>query len=338
MPARLNTLVLVPQRTYGQLFTPAHVERLHGLCEVAAPLPCSSLADPAVAPHLGTLQVIITGWGTPSLAATDLARLPSLQLIAHAAGSVKDLVDPDLLEAGVRVTSAANVNARPVAEYTLAYILLENKAVHDWIALYKQQRQDFRKSPHLGFDAIGNTRKTIGIVGASRVGRCLIDLLAPFDLNVIVYDPVLSDAEVRALGVERHDLDHVLQASDIVSLHAPALPSTRHLIGRRELGLIRNGGLLINTARGSVVDTAALTAELATGRIRAILDVTEPEPLPNDSPLYDLPNVILTPHVAGSLGLEVHHMTNHALNEIQSFSTTGTLRDEVKRELWDFAA
>lgn len=338
MPERLKTIVLVPQHTYRQLFTPALLERLRGLCEVVAPLPSSSLTDAAVAPHLDSLQVIITGWGTPSLATADLARMPNLQLIAHAAGSVKDTVDPDLLETGVRITSAANINARPVAEFTLAYILLENKAVHDWIALYKDLRRSFRKAAYPGFATVGNAGKTVGIVGASRVGRCLINLLAPYDLDLLVYDPMLSEADTHALGATHCTLDDLLRSSDIVSLNAPALPSTRHLIGRHELSLIGDGRLLINTARGAIVDQDAMIAELATGRIRAVLDVTEPEPLPDDCPLYDLPNVVLTPHIAGSVGVEVYRLTDHALGEIESFVTSGILRDEVKREHWDFAA
>ncbi len=338
MPKRLKTLVLVPPRTYAQLFTPVHLDRLHSLCEVAAPLPCASLTDSAAAPHLASTQVIITGWRTRNLAVADLARLPNLQLIAHSAGSVKDIVDPDLLEAGIRVTSAANTNARPVAEFTLAYILLENKAVPQLADLYKQHRRDFRRDAYPNIDKVGNIGRTIGIVGASRVGRCLLELLKPFDLDVLVYDPVLTDAEAQALGVKRCDLDQLLRSSDIVSLNLPALPSTRHLIGARELALIGDGRLLINTARGAVLDHDALIAEASSGRLRAVLDVTEPEPLPSDSPLFDLPNVVVTPHVAGSVGREIHRLTDHTLDEIEAFASTGTLHDEVRRELWDVAA
>ena len=338
MPGRPKTVVLLPDRTFQQLFTPAHRDRLHGLCDVVAPLPCTSLSDPAVAPHIGDVRIIVTGWRTPCLTVEDLPRLPNLELVAHAAGSVKDTVDPHLLDSGVRVTSAANVNARPVAEFTLAYILLENKAVHDWIALYKDRRQSLHKDAYPGFAAVGNAGKTVGIVGASRVGRCLISLLQPFELDILVYDPVMTAADAQALGVQRCALDELLRASDIVSLNAPALPSTRHLIGRDELALIADGRLLINTARGAIVDQQAMIDELASGRIRAVLDVTEPEPLPDDNPLYDMPNVVLTPHIAGSVGVEVHRLCDHALNEIESYLSTGTLRDEVKREQWDFAA
>jgi len=132
---------------------------------------------------------------------------------------------------------------------------------------------------HTDFPEIGNYRYTIGIVGASRIGRRVIDLLRPFDLEVVVSDPYLGQSEARELGVGLADLDDLLRASHIVSLHAPSLPSTRHLIDRRRLGLMRDGATLINTARGALIDQAALTEELVAGRINAILDVTEPLPV-----------------------------------------------------------
>jgi phosphoglycerate dehydrogenase-like enzyme len=105
----------------------------------------------------------------------------------------------------------------------------------------------------------------------------------------------------------------------VLTLHVPALPATRHLIGAKELALLRDGATVINTARGSVIDTAALESECVSGRLDAILDVTEPEPLPADSPLYDLPNVMITPHIAGSLGSETRRMSESALDELERY-------------------
>jgi phosphoglycerate dehydrogenase-like enzyme len=185
---------------------------------------------------------------------------------------------------------------------------------------------------------VGNSGKTVGIVGASHVGRFLMRLLAPFDLRRLVCDPYLPVSTARELGAELCPLEELLRRSDVVTLHAPAVPSTRHMIGKAELAAMRDGSLLINTARGAVVDHDALLTELRSGRLRAILDVTEPEPLPNGSPLFDLPNVILTPHVAGSLGVEIHRLTDLVLAEIERFVGTDTLAHEVKLEDWDVVA
>jgi phosphoglycerate dehydrogenase-like enzyme len=152
---------------------------------------------------------------------------------------------------------------------------------------------------------IGNFGRRIGIVGASRIGRRLIELLRPFDLKASLADPYVDEAGAALLGVPLLPLDELLRTSDIVSIHAPQTRGARHLIARRELALMPAGSVLINTARGALLDHDALIDELRTERISAILDVTDPEPLPVDSPLFDLPNAFITPHLAGSQGNEV---------------------------------
>jgi phosphoglycerate dehydrogenase-like enzyme len=179
---------------------------------------------------------------------------------------------------------------------------------------------------------IGNLNKRVGIVGASRIGRRVIVALRPFDFSICVYDPYLSEQEAASLGVEKVELDDLLRSSDVVTLHAPSLPETRHLIGARELALIPDGAALINTARGALIDGAALEQELSSGRIRAVIDTTEPEPLPAGSPLYDLPNVFLTPHIAGASGTEVYRMTEIVIEEIGRYLRGEPLQHEVRQE------
>ena len=134
-----------------------------------------------------------------------------------------------------------------------------------------------------------------------------------------LYDPFVSAHEARGLGVEKAELEPLLAWSDLVSIHAPSLPETRHLLDARRLGLLRDGAVLINTARGALIDQQALIGELETGRISAVLDVTDPDVLPEDSPLYALPNVLLTPHIAGALGNERQRFGRLVTNEIERF-------------------
>ncbi|MBM3496170.1 MAG: hydroxyacid dehydrogenase, partial [Armatimonadetes bacterium] len=141
--------------------------------------------------------------------------------------------------------------------------------------------------------------KTVSLIGCGYVGRCFRELLRPFDCPVLVADPFMSDAQAEELGVARAPLAEALLRADVVSLHAPDVPETRGMIGPRELAMLRDGCVLLNTARGRIIDTDALTAEAGTGRILAALDVTDPEPLPEDHPLRRMANVLLTPHVAG---------------------------------------
>jgi len=175
----------------------------------------------------------------------------------------------------------------------------------------------------------------VGIVGASRIGRRVIELLRPFDLDVLLHDPWVDDDDARRLGARALPLDELLAGCDVVSLHAPAVPETRHMLDARRLALLRDGATLVNTARGALVDGKALELELVSGRIAAVLDTTDPEILPSDSPLYELPNVFLTPHIAGSLGDETSRMTELALDEIERFTQGRPLQHAVRREDWD---
>jgi phosphoglycerate dehydrogenase-like enzyme len=263
-------------------------------------------------------DVLVTGWGCPPLDEGALAGMPSLRAVVHCAGSVKHHVTPAAWARGIRVTSATAANALPVAEYTLAVVLLAGKAVLEVAEEFRRTRAPIDWSTR--FQHIGNVGKRVGVVGASTIGRRVIELLEPFDLEVVVSDPYLDDAGAAALGAARLELDELVATSDVVSLHAPDLPETRHLLDRRRIASMRSGATVVNTARGALVDTAALTEAVLEGRLRVVLDVTDPEPLPTDSPLWDHPGAVLTPHVAGSLGTELTRLGDVAVAEVERFA------------------
>ncbi|MEU9420401.1 hydroxyacid dehydrogenase [Streptomyces sp. NPDC048272] len=274
--------------------------------------------DPELDRRLAEVEVLFTGWGCPLLDAAALERMPRLRAVVHAAGSVKHHVTDACWERRLLVSSAAAANAVPVAEYTLAAILFTNKRVLESAHAYRAARAPIdllRRYP-----AVGNYRRTIGIVGASLIGRRVLELLRPFDLRVLVHDPYADPVELAALGAETCALDTLLRRSDVVSLHAPALPRTHHLLDASRLALMPDGATLVNTARGSLVDTAALTEELVAGRLHAVLDHTDPEVLPASSPLFNLPNVLLTPHIAGSLGGELDRLAVTAVEELERYA------------------
>ncbi|MFC7303084.1 hydroxyacid dehydrogenase [Streptomyces monticola] len=268
--------------------------------------------------QLREADVLLTGWGCPPLDRAALRLMPHLKAVVHAAGSVKGHVTEACWRRGIAVTTAAAANALPVAEYTVAAILFANKRVLDGAHAYRTARS--RVNLIERFPGVGNYRRTVGLVGASRIGRRVIELLAPFDLRVLLHDPYVTDAEARALGAEPCGLDELVLRSDVVSIHAPELPATRHLFDAARLSLMPDGATLVNTARGSLVDTAALTKELQAGRLHAVLDHTEPEVLPAGSPLFDLPNVLLTPHLAGSIGGELHRLADTAIDELARYA------------------
>ncbi|WP_219732703.1 hydroxyacid dehydrogenase [Leifsonia shinshuensis] len=260
-------------------------------------------------------EVLVTGWGAPELTVEIIERLPNVDAIVHAGGYSP--VPPAVRERRLmRVSIAADVNAVPVAEYTLAMILLANKEVFRSERLYRQHRRFIDRE--VAFPFAGNAYKTVGIVGASRIGRRVVELLRPFDLEIVLYDPYLSEVGAAELGVELVPLAELFKRSDVVSIHAPATPETHHLVGKSELASLSDGATIINTARGSLVDDEALLQQLISGRINAVLDVTDPaEPLPADSPFWDLPNVVLTPHMAGSTGTELLRIGKHVIAELR---------------------
>lgn len=307
----------LPQRT-KHVFAERDRRRLAELCDIPDETPLEHFDDARAAAALAEAEILITGWGCAGIDASMITRAPKLRLIAHAAGTVKTFIAPEILSAGVLVTQAGAANALPVAEFTLAAILFANKAVMRFRDQYADSRAT-RSSLPIADGPIGNYSKIIGVVGASRIGRRVIELLKPFDLDILLYDPFVAQADAAALGVELCELDDLIRRSDVVTLHAPSVPATRHMIDARRLSLLRDGATFINTARGALVDHTALEAELVSGRINAFIDVTEPEVLPAASPLYTLRNVVLTPHIAGALGVERERLGALIADEIERY-------------------
>jgi len=196
----------------------------------------------------------------------------------------------------------------------------------------RRYRDDWSYAGHHG--ELSGLDRTVVLVGFSRIGRRVTDLLRALDIRVLVVDPVVDPAEVVGAGAEPVELAAALPQADVLSLHAPSLPQTRHLIGAAELAALPPHATLINTARGALVDHAALERACRAG-LYAVLDVTEPEPLPAACPLYDLPNVVLTPHVAGSLGGETRRMAASALTELERYAAG---RPPLAPVTWDSLA
>ena len=321
-------LAMQPSRTEHVLNVEA-LRRLAAIGHLLDPQPLQSFSDDRARRVLAETDILISGWGAPYIGREVLAAAPRLRLIAHAAGTVKGIVDEQIFDAGIAVTHAAEANSVPVAEFTLAAIIFAGKQVFRFRDLYVADR-DRDRTHAMQRLAIGNYRRTVGIVGASRIGRRVIELLRPFDMKVLMYDPYMTPLQVRELGAHKVGLSELLSNSDVASMHAPLLPETRHMLGAREFALMRNGATFINTARGAVIDQQALEAELISGRLNAVLDTTEPEVLPDESPLYRLPNVLLTPHIAGSLGTETQRLADYVVDEVERFARGQALKHRVR--------
>jgi phosphoglycerate dehydrogenase-like enzyme len=325
----LAALAMVPGVDQQLLSEPARHElgQVVTLVDVS-PVDLTALPDDV----LGRIEIVLGSWGCNLLDDALLARMPKLRLLAYAAGTVKFTVTSATWDHGVRVSSAAAANAVPVAEFTFAAVVMIAKDVFRAREVLRESRG---RTPFTGVGPngeLGTRGMRIGLVVASTIGRLVIERLATLEVEIAVADPYLDDMDAERLGVTRMDLDELFSWADVVSVHAPELPSTRHLVDTDRLARMHDGAWLINTARGSLVDTEALTRECVTGRLNAFIDTPDPEPLPADSPLYDLPNVVLTPHIAGSLGTELSRMGDLAVAEIRRFVTGDALAHEVRAE------
>ena len=319
-------------RTARQLLHPAAVERIAAAVDIDPDV----VLDGFDRADLADIELLITGWGCAPITADVLAAAPRLRAVVHTAGTVRQHVTEECWERGIVVSSAAAANAVPVAEYAVAMILLAGKRVPEIARRFRTERvqQDWNAL----FPEAGNYRATVGLLGASLIGRRVADLLRPFDLDVLLHDPYAADAEVRSLGAEPVGLDELFARGRVVSLHAPLLPSTRGMVDGRLLALMPDGATLLNTARGGLVDHAALEREVLSGRLRAVLDVTTPEPLPADSPLWDCDGVVLTPHVAGSKGNELRRLADAAADEVERWAAGRPFAHPVRRELLPLTA
>jgi phosphoglycerate dehydrogenase-like enzyme len=281
---------------------------------------------------LGEVEIVVGSWGCSVLDDALLARMPKLRLLAYAAGTVKMTVTPATWERGIVVSSAAAANAVPVADFTFAAIVMIAK---DVFRIRDRHREGRGREPVSGAGPagpVGTRGLRVGVIGASTIGRLVVERLRTLDARVGVSDPYLDADAAAALGVEAMDLDDLFAWADVITVHAPELPATRHLVNAERLARMHDGAWLLNTARGSIVDTEALTRECVSGRLGAVLDTPDPEPLPAESPMYDLPNVVLTPHIAGSLGNEISRMGDLAVAEVGRFLAGDSLHHEVRAE------
>ncbi|PRB42131.1 hydroxyacid dehydrogenase [Arthrobacter sp. MYb23] len=332
----LNVALAMGPGVVSRVFPRRRLESLPRGLRLLSPEPMEDFTSPRSLELLAKTDILITGWGCPKLDAVALAAAPRLTHVLHAGGTVRHHVGDECWERGIEISTAADANSIPVAEYTVAMILLANKRVLQ--IARKLHTEKVEIEPDQVFPDMGNFGKRVGIIGASRIGKHVIRLLKSYDVKVFVSDPFLDDAAATELGVERLSLEELVATCDVVSLHAPSLPSTYNLIHQGLVESLKPGATFINTARGELVDQDALLRRIEQGELYAILDVTTPWVLPADSGFYTHPNVLLTPHLAGSLGMELERMAVSTIEEAARISRGEPLRHRLNAKDLAFTA
>jgi len=326
---KYKAIFILNAKAYEQIYGAVERVQLEEAADfVAAPQTSESIRlNPEL---LRDVQVIFSGWGAPVMDEEFLSWCPNLEAVFYGAGSVRGFVTEALWKRGIIVSSAYAANALPVAEYTLATIILSLK--HFWqYARAAKQGCEWAVTER---GVAGGFRSTVGMISLGAIARRTLQLLEPLDHRKLVYCPLISKDEADSLDVELVTLMELFRQADVVSLHTPDLPETRGLIQKEHFLAMKRGATFINTARGVVVNEAEMIEAL---RLRpdltAILDVTHPEPPQPDSPLMTLPNVVLTPHMAGSVDRECERMGRYMLEEFRRYCASEPLHWQITAKL-----
>jgi len=295
-------------------------------------IPIRTLAEIRENP-MPEVEYIFSTWGFPEMTEVEIETLfPKLKAVLYAAGSVQAFARP-FLARGVRVFSAWAANAIPVAEFAAAQIVLANKG-------YFQAHEHYRRGhaesiAYCESFAEGNYGGKVGLLGAGMIGRHVIHLLAPYEVEIWLYDPFVSEEQAAALGVVKKSLEAVFEQCRTVSNHMANKPETRNILDYALFSSMLPNATFINTGRGAQVVKADLLRAMAEcpGRT-ALLDVTDPEePVAADSDYWKHPNVFLTPHRAGSMVNEVRRMGQFMLEEYARMLAGEAVRYEVTAEM-----
>jgi phosphoglycerate dehydrogenase-like enzyme len=308
---RIEALLLGDPERMRAVYGPEQMTRLEGLVALhQKPITHQELKG-----HLEqnpSPQVILSTWGMPLLTEEELDLMPDLQLVLYAAGDVRGFSEP-LVKRGIEIVSAWRANAVPVAEFTLAQILLSAKGWFRNSADYKAKRS--REGAMVGPGCKG---VTVALIGAGAIAQLVIAHLKGFDFKVLIVDPYLSDEKAAELGVTKVSLSEAFEQALIVSNHVPNNASTQGMIGAAEWLAMPHGGTFINTGRGQTLrNDEFYDAFKARPDLTALLDVTHPEPLPSESPIWNLPNVHISTHIAGAIGQEVWRMSDLVIDELE---------------------
>ncbi len=325
----MKTLVAIANKSLRELFWgESAVRKLTALSEADFVPEGEPFTSRDLAERIAEYDAVITSWGSPTLTPEALARAGRLKFIGHGAGSVASIVTEDVFDTSIAVTSANPVLAHSTAECAVALMFagawnLQGNAER----LKRGEWSDNSRETVLGV-----TRRVVGLVGFGEISKQVIRMLQPFGVRILLHSSHCGEEEAAALGVERCGLNELFERSDIVSLHSTWTPRTEGMIGAEQLGRMRDGALLVNTARGPIVREQALLAELRRGRIFAALDVYDREPLPANHELLALPNVMCLPHIGGFHGLMKRELCEFVVDELGRFARGERLLGQVTLE------
>lgn len=330
--ANHNVLITVPGRLRRYILSPQALAKLRSLANVTMNSSDDDWTEEDLAARLPGVDGVIAGWGLAKLTPEVLAAADRLRIVAYAGGSVKYFVTDALFDRGIVLTHAASRLAGPVAEFSLMLAMMGLRRPQDLDHRMKAgEAWPSGRGMCVNFHDIAGCK--VGLLGMGYVGRQSARLFRAVGADVWAYDPYFSPELAAGLSVRKVELDELLGRCKVISVHLPTTAETHHLLGARELALIQDGAVFINTARAWVVDQDALVAEMAKGRFWAALDVFDPEPLPVGHPLRRMDNVLLTPHVAALSQEAYGNLMADMVDELERFFAAEPLQYQVTRDM-----
>lgn len=335
-----KAIFLIDRQSWGSnvfhnIYTPNIFESLHSLVDL-----CEGFTDrenmKENAEMLKNADVAFSTWGMPDFSEEEVRKfMPNLKAVFYAAGSVQGFA-PSFLNNGIILVSSWAANAVPVAEYTVAQILLANKGFYQAALKTKGSYKDARSHSE-AFP--GNYSVKVGIIGAGMIGSKVIESLKPYNIDILVFDPFLSEEKAKTMGVTKCSLIDVFSKCQTISNHLANLPATVGILNSEHFDRMLSNATFINTGRGAQVVESDLINALKAGPSRtAVLDVTDPEPVESGSELLKLDNVFLTPHIAGSMSNELERMAWYALDEFVRFEKGEELKYSVTLKMLETMA
>ncbi len=324
---RPKSLYLLDQKYWDEVFGPDERAAVTELADVVAPMQTREtiLQNRKL---LSGVEILLSAWWAPLLDEEFLDAAPDLKAIFYGSGSVKSFVTEAFWDRGIILSSANPVFVIPVAEFTVSQIVFCLK--HGWQYALETKRNR-KYGPRI--DPPGCYGSTVGLVSLGATGRLVAERLREFDLEVIAYDPFVSEIEAQSLGVRLCTLEEVFAKSDLVSLHTPWLPETENMIRAEHFASMKRGASFLNTARGAVVNEEGLAKVFAERPdLFALLDVVHPEPPEESNPLFDLDNVIITPHIAGVMGKECRRGGKMVVEELRRYLEGSPLQGQITRQ------
>jgi phosphoglycerate dehydrogenase-like enzyme len=305
----------------SRVFGHGRRERLKAMLDICPEVVGTDNID-RLTPSLGEVRYAFSSWGTPRFELGQLRKMPRLEALFYAAGSVQYFARP-FLAAGIKVSSAFEAIALPVAAFTAAQIVLASKGYFAATRTCRSHAGRLLGKP----DYPGLAPATVAILGAGTIGTLVINDLRRFPYELIVFDPYLEDARAAELGVEKVSLQQAFARGMIVSNHIANLPATVGMLRGSHFAAMPHNGTFINTGRGATVAEEEMFDVLERrGDLTALLDVTWPEPPQPESRVFSLPNVFLSPHIAGSQGDEILLQADYAIAEFERYRDGAPLR------------